>query len=1508
MAQGGFSKDDLNMDKIDDLIKKVTDVGKQVEDTANILNKTKLKVNTDAADIEKFQKALKKLESVAKQNKSVYSHEKYYQSEENALKSLNKVWNKYAQARNDGKITSDLTDGALVTDVLRYANAYEALGGNLEKIHPQLKDFVATLRSMDKYNSSKGYNYTVDNFMNSFSIFDEMKDAGAKFENGFAPAKTALVEFLNVTDQVIISVDKINNGFSNIQNTGSMDGVIEDQKQYQAALERTRKEIILTEEQMKNQLMSSYTKKGGVNDWDVTYGIGINADNLSDIQKYTQALEILKKSQQEALEEATKWQNRFAEHINKGIEPKYDYKSWMNDSVNDYYKYTEQIEYVQERLQVALKTYVPNADGNNAQAINALVLLLQNLNEQIEKIRVAFGTIDDNSDVPNLLTSIQELKKGITDTVTEIGKLSEAFSGVNFNVNISAGSGQNPIKQMSEYGDSARATAKLLKDAFSEIKNITGFTIDNHGMKYLTRDASDLFTELNRISELEQVALTGKFEGKNNLKQQNLALQELIELYKKAASYAGIDLSSWTEKYNNNINKSLENTQKILSGEKQAEESAKQLTSLFGNANNITLSGLTAEIDKVIAKLQEMIDLLSTGLDVKNTTSSINGQNILNTEVLDLESLKNKILEVKNAIVLKNTAFAQEEKIVSSSVQSEINQLQLLHTHLKVILDTLKQIQTIPINLNITGIDGDMNSTESVAKFIDDFKNSLNGLDPSLLQNLSTILSGLAIDESVATNIQKLANAILNLKSNLNNVSPSSTEFLNSIKELVAQGEALKDLANVLKATKTQITQAKEAVKNNSGTKTKESSDSSNLQKDVKDISALENAYNRLIKNEEQYQKLKAYVDTDTATNSQNKRFQELTKLREQDNAEIQEAINLTQELTKEQAASIDVLKNKYQEKVNSGQSIYDAHLGIVDDNKSKYKDELAQTKQLMEQAFNPNISGFQSVFDRAQKEVDELNKKLLQGNISNIQKGYTDQVNKIVSNLNKVVAVADIDEAKQKMLEYANTINNGNVKIGDFSNNNKVLTASFEEQKGVIREVALSYNETTREISLLDKGTKRVKSTLNKFVDGLKARFQSLAQYLMTFVGFYRVFAIVKQGITYVKEFDTALTEMKKVSDETVRSLKNFQDVSFDIASAVGTTAAQIQNSTADFMRLGESLEQAAESAEVANILLNVSEFESIDEATESLVSMAAAYDELEKIEIVDKLNLIGNNFAISTDGLANALQKSASALKTAGNNMDEAIALVTAGNQVVQDPDSVGSGLRTISLRITGTEEAKAELESLGEDTSDYIVQTSAKSQAAIKSFTKVASNNFQGFDILDDNGNFKSTYEILLGISEIYEEIVATDKKYGSNMANGLLETLAGKNRANIAASILQSPEILKAAYDDSSNKSEGSAQKELDKYLDSIEGKIAQFNNEVQEFWHALIKSETIKGFVDIGTKIMDILGNIVGYLGEIGTLATVAGTALGFNVVKKNSGGRAKNVCPQKVIKICHRIV
>lgn len=378
----------------------------------------------------------------------------------------------------------------------------------------------------------------------------------------------------------------------------------------------------------------------------------------------------------------------------------------------------------------------------------------------------------------------------------------------------------------------------------------------------------------------------------------------------------------------------------------------------------------------------------------------------------------------------------------------------------------------------------------------------------------------------------------------------------------------------------------------------------------------------------------------------------------------------------------------------------------------------------------------------------------------------------------------------------------------------------------------------------------------------------------LASMVSIYDVFNKIKEGVETITSLDTALTEMRKVSNESVSSLKAYQSTTFDTANDVGTTAQVIQNSTADWMRLGESMNEAAESARTSNVLLNVSEFDSIDSATESLVAMSQAYKDLDKMQIVDVLNNIGNNFSISTDGLATALQDSASSLTTAGNDLNEAVALITAGNAVTQDPAKVGAGLRTISLRLVGTEAAKSELESLGEDTSDVITTTS-KLRDTIISATKAATNG-KGFDILDANGNYKSTYEIMQGLSDIYDDIVESDKKLGTNNLNLLLETIAGKNRSNIAASILQNGDMLREVYQQAQD-SDGSAEKELDAYLDSIEGKMAQLKNRGQEFWATTINTEAVKSVISFLTEGLNLVTQLVDKIGLIGpALAAIGG--------------------------------
>lgn len=608
-------------------------------------------------------------------------------------------------------------------------------------------------------------------------------------------------------------------------------------------------------------------------------------------------------------------------------------------------------------------------------------------------------------------------------------------------------------------------------------------------------------------------------------------------------------------------------------------------------------------------------------------------------------------------------------------------------------------------------------------------------------------------------------------------------------------------------------------------------------------------------------------ASTESVTNS----IKEENNVLEQNTQKVKENTQ-----AKEQNANVNL--NKYDKRLDSYNGKIDKYKTTIDrfndggwtsstylENVQAVKNAVKEYETLLNELKGKDASLVTS--DDISK-LDEYEKKIKDTiatvtNMSASEKGYNfvsgqkelDKIHKLLNENSKMSS-----EAKAKIKAYYAEIESGNPSM------------SLDKIHGEILKI---YNAE------VEAG--RAGRTL---FDTLKnSGFHQIAAQMAGMVGVYDVINLGKEGFNVVRELNTALTEMRKVSDETVQSLKDYQATTFDTADAVGTTAKQIQNSTADWMRLGESMNQAAESAKDANVLLNVSEFEGIDEATESLVSMSQAYKDLDKMDIIDVLNNIGNNYSISTDGLATALKDSASALVTANNDLNEAVSLTTAGNAITQDPSKVGAGLRTISLRLVGTEEAKQELSDLGEET-DGMITTASKLRDTIMDATKAASSDGKGFDILDSNGNYKSTYEIMQGLADLYDNIVKKDKELGTNNLNLLLETIAGKNRSNIAASILQNGDMLRSVYEDSQN-SEGSAEKELNSYLDSIDGKMAQLENHAQEFWFKIIDSETIKNGIDLLSTLLKGATDFVDTIGLLPTILTGIGAALSFKNVGRD---------------------
>ena len=186
------------------------------------------------------------------------------------------------------------------------------------------------------------------------------------------------------------------------------------------------------------------------------------------------------------------------------------------------------------------------------------------------------------------------------------------------------------------------------------------------------------------------------------------------------------------------------------------------------------------------------------------------------------------------------------------------------------------------------------------------------------------------------------------------------------------------------------------------------------------------------------------------------------------------------------------------------------------------------------------------------------------------------------------------------------------------------------------------------------------------------------------------------------------------------------------------------------------------------------------------------------------------------------------------------------------------MGTALKTLTLRLRG---AKVELEEAGLETENMAESTSTL-QKKLKALThgKV--------DIMLDADTFKNTTQILREMSTAWEDMTDIERA-------AALELMGGKRQANILSSLITNFDTVEDVIKTSMNSS-GSAIKENEKYLDSIQGKLDQFQNSLQAFWNNMLNSRVIKGFIDFGIQMIKFLDTLPGKITAV--VAALAGFA------------------------------
>ena len=272
------------------------------------------------------------------------------------------------------------------------------------------------------------------------------------------------------------------------------------------------------------------------------------------------------------------------------------------------------------------------------------------------------------------------------------------------------------------------------------------------------------------------------------------------------------------------------------------------------------------------------------------------------------------------------------------------------------------------------------------------------------------------------------------------------------------------------------------------------------------------------------------------------------------------------------------------------------------------------------------------------------------------------------------------------------------------------------------------------------------------------------------------------------------------------------------------------------NFRKSGFNNSDSAMLAQVAAQYQNIADTAvSASDAAASITSQIRAFGEDASFAttVINAYNEVANNFSVGTNDISNAMEIASSGMATYGNSFQQVIGLVTSGTEIMQGRASqVARGLSTIAARIVKNQDALAEY----------------------------------GIQVEKTDGSLKSTFDVLSELKPKWDAMTDAQRV-------ALGDTIAGQNQYKVLASVMSN---FQHAIDATNTalESAGSAAKENEAYMESLEAKENALKAEFEDFANRVLSKDVVKGFLEAGTSMLDFANNDVGAaISRIGLLAT-----------------------------------
>lgn len=359
---------------------------------------------------------------------------------------------------------------------------------------------------------------------------------------------------------------------------------------------------------------------------------------------------------------------------------------------------------------------------------------------------------------------------------------------------------------------------------------------------------------------------------------------------------------------------------------------------------------------------------------------------------------------------------------------------------------------------------------------------------------------------------------------------------------------------------------------------------------------------------------------------------------------------------------------------------------------------------------------------------------------------------------------------------------------------------------------------------------------------------------------------AAFKDAVQELKNVDSELVSIQKVMGVSAAEMDRLSEKAYQVGSNLGVAASDYLASVTQWAQAG----YGSLSDELGELSVMTQKVGDVDQATANqfLLSVDAAYQYQGSIEsltrVLDGANELSNNFATSVEKLAGGMGIVSSLAAQAGMAVEETAAAIGTITAVTQESgNSAARALRALVLNIQG--ETNLEIDEVtGERWTEEEINKTAEAIQGLN----VATREYK-----DGILQLRNPMEVIGEISEKYREGLISEVQLQE-----LVSSLGGKTRSNQLQALITNFDMYEDQVETFVNAT-GSAERELDIYLNSWEAKA----NRVQNGWVQLVEnmqtSDISKKLLDIANSLLEIANSDLGPVIIKITLLTAAITAL-----------------------------